>query len=110
MKKLTLMIAALALSLFAGACGGPDTAERKIITIKGSDTMLPLGQRWAETYMTEHKEITIQVTGGGSGVGIAALQNGATDICQASRAMKDSEKKRVRERSGKEVKEIPVAL
>ena len=45
------------------------------ITIKGSDTMVILAQRWAETYMKQHPEVTIQVTGGGSGTGIAALIN-----------------------------------
>ena len=51
------------------------------ITVKGSDTMVILGQRWAETYMNSHPGAVIQVTGGGSGTGIAALINGTTDIC-----------------------------
>src|SRR4029079_4781608 len=58
------------------------------ITIKGSDTMVILGQRWAEHYMKSNPEISIQITGGGSGVGIAAIINGSTNICQASRPMK----------------------
>src|SRR5215467_5232540 len=58
------------------------------ITVKGSDTMVILGQRWAETYMKENPGLTIEVTGGGSGTGIAALINGSTDICQSSRPMK----------------------
>ncbi|MCX6829753.1 MAG: phosphate ABC transporter substrate-binding protein [candidate division Zixibacteria bacterium] len=61
------------------------------ITIKGSDTMVRLGQRWAEEYMKTHKEVTLQVSGGGSGTGIAALLNGGTDICEASRDMKPQE-------------------
>ncbi len=61
------------------------------ITIKGSDTILVLGQRWAEEYMKQHPDVTIQVTGGGSGVGIAALINGTTDIANASRKIKGSE-------------------
>jgi phosphate transport system substrate-binding protein len=72
--------------------------------------MVILAQSWAENYMKEHPGLTIQVTGGGSGVGIAALINGGTDICQASRSMTQSEKNDVRTRRGKEVKEIPVAL
>jgi phosphate transport system substrate-binding protein len=63
------------------------------ITIKGSDTLVRLGQRWAEEYMKLNKEIVIQVSGGGSGTGIAALLNGTTDICEASRDMKDKEYK-----------------
>lgn len=61
------------------------------ITVKGSDTMVILGQKWAETYMKKTPGTTVQVTGGGSGTGIAALLNGTTDICDASRPMKPSE-------------------
>ncbi|PWB70038.1 phosphate-binding protein [candidate division GN15 bacterium] len=61
------------------------------ITIKGSDTMVRLGQRWAEEFMKTHKDVMIQVSGGGSGTGIAALLNGGTDICEASRDMKPKE-------------------
>lgn len=63
------------------------------ITIKGSDTLVRLGQRWAEEYMKTNKDVVIQVSGGGSGTGIAALLNSATDVCQASRDMKDKEYK-----------------
>jgi len=68
------------------------TASKKIITVKGSDTMVILAQRWAEKYMQTHKDVTVQVTGGGSGTGIAALINGTTDICNSSREIKDSER------------------
>jgi phosphate transport system substrate-binding protein len=61
------------------------------ITIKGSDTMVILGQKWAEVYMKAHPGTTVQVTGGGSGTGIAALLNGTTDICNSSRPMKPTE-------------------
>ncbi len=61
------------------------------ITVKGSDTMIVLAQRWAEEYMKIKPDARIQVTGGGSGTGIAALINGTTDIANASREMKPSE-------------------
>lgn len=61
------------------------------VTVKGSDTMVILGQKWAEVYMKGHPGSAVQVTGGGSGTGIAALLNGGTDICNASRSMKTSE-------------------
>jgi phosphate transport system substrate-binding protein len=103
--------------LFAGlgmviaGCGGADTgAQRRPVTVKGSDTMVILAQSWAENYMNENQGSAIQVTGGGSGVGIAALINGGTDICEASRPMKTVEKELVRKRHGKDVEEIPVAL
>ena len=70
------------------------------ITVKGSDTMVVLGQRWAEEYMKSHSGTTVQVTGGGSGTGISALINGTTDICEASRSMKDAEKKQLAEKAG----------
>ena len=61
------------------------------VTVKGSDTMVILGQKWAQAYMKGHAGTAVQVTGGGSGTGIAALLNGGTDICNASRPMKTSE-------------------
>lgn len=82
----------------------------RAITLKGSDTMVILGQRWAESYMHRHPGTTVQVTGGGSGTGIAALINGTTDIAQSSRPMKPSEADQVKERFGTAVVETPVAL
>lgn len=75
---------------------GPSAFARNI-TVKGSDTIVVMGQRWAEEYMKQHPETTIQVTGGGSGVGIAALLNGTTDIANASRAIKDKEVEKARQ-------------
>jgi phosphate transport system substrate-binding protein len=68
------------------------------ITVKGSDTMVIIAQRWAEQYMAKHSDVIIQVTGGGSGVGISALINGTTDICNASRPMKKAEKEKLKQR------------
>jgi phosphate transport system substrate-binding protein len=79
------------------------------ITIKGSDTMVILSQRWAEKYMAANKDAVLQVTGGGSGVGIAALINGQTDIADASRQMKQDEKIKLRDRYQTMGIEIPVA-
>jgi phosphate transport system substrate-binding protein len=87
----------------------PLSAEAGVITVKGSDTMVLLGQRWAEQYMKKNPGTTLQVTGGGSGTGISALINGTTDICQASRAMKNSEKEKLRDRYATTGTEIPVA-
>ena len=71
--------------------------------------MVILAQRWAEKYMGAHAEAVIQVTGGGSGVGIAALINGTTDIATASRQMKQDEKLKLRDRYQTMGVEIPVA-
>lgn len=61
------------------------------ITVKGSDTMVVLAQKWAEAYMAKNPNTKIQVTGGGSGTGVAALQNKTTDICNSSRKLKAPE-------------------
>src|SRR6476659_7973766 len=79
------------------------------ITIKGSATMVLLGQRWAEAYMQKNPGMVLQVTGGGSGTGISALINGTTDVCAASRTMKPAEKEKLRDRYNNTGVEIPVA-
>lgn len=78
------------------------------LTIKGSDTMLQLGQALAEKFMEENPNVTITVTGGGSGTGIAALINGTCDIAQASRRIKDEES-RLAQKKGFKPKEIQIA-
>ena len=92
------------------AAGSGAAADKKNITIKGSDTMVILGQRWAESYMKSNPGMIIQVTGGGSGTGIAALINGSTDVCESSRPMKDKEKEEVLKKRGAAVVETKVAL
>jgi phosphate transport system substrate-binding protein len=71
--------------------------------------MVILGQRWAESYMAANPGAVVQVTGGGSGTGIAALINGTTDVCMASRPMKEDEKRKLRDRFQTMGIEIPVA-
>ncbi len=68
------------------------------IVVKGSDTMVILAQKWAEVYMKSNSSVAIQVTGGGSGTGVSALINGATDICNSSRKMKNTEKEKLKAR------------
>ena len=92
MKKITILVILLALVGLAFA-PAPDR-----ITVKGSDTLVILAQKWAEVYMKENPETVIQVTGGGSGVGISALINGSTDIANASRKMKRSEMDKLKSR------------
>jgi phosphate transport system substrate-binding protein len=91
MKKIAMMaiLAAAAFGFFRPA---------ETITVKGSDTMVILAQRWAELYMQKNPGTVIQVTGGGSGTGISALINGTTDICNSSRPMKPSEKDKLKQR------------
>lgn len=61
------------------------------ISIKGSDTMIILSQRWAEVFMAKYPDIKLQVNGGGSGIGLAALQNNQCNIANASRSIKAKE-------------------
>jgi len=104
MKTILRITLALAVLTTAGA-----SHAARGVTMKGSDTMVILGQRWAERYMGSHSGEIIQVTGGGSGTGIAALINGTTDICQSSRPMKEDEKRKLRDRFQTMGTEIPVA-
>jgi phosphate transport system substrate-binding protein len=77
--------------------------------IIGSNTVEPLSALWAEEFMKENPDISISVSGPGSGVGIAALIDGTTDIAQASRAMKPAEYDQARA-NGKDPVEITVAM
>lgn len=108
MKKQLLLTLFAVGGLLLHGCVAP--AEHKSVTINGSDTMLKLGQRWAELYMKANPDVSIQVAAGGSGNGIAALISGTTQICQASRAMKDTEKQSLKEKRNLEAVETPVAL
>ena len=106
MKKLLLNIplaaAVLALSSVAAHAGK--------ITVKGSDTLVVQAQKWAEIYMGKKPETKIQVTGGGTGIGFAALQNNATDLCNASRKIRAQEIAECIKSFGKRPTEYKVAL
>lgn len=79
------------------------------IVIKGSDTVLPLSQKEAEQYMKTNKSVNISVVGGGSGVGIAALIDGNTNIAMSSRPIKMDEKIKLQD-AGRTYKEVKVAF
>lgn len=102
MKALRFLTTAASLAIASTAVAGP-------LTVKGSDTMVILGQRWAEEFMKKNSGAQIQVTGGGSGTGISALINGTTDICQSSREMKQAEKDQLNAKYKSTGVEIPVA-
>lgn len=84
-------------------------AQQAKVTVKGSDTMVILAQKWAELYMKKNSSVSIQVTGGGSGVGITSLINGTTDICNSSRPMKSAEIEKLKARYNTLGVEIPCA-
>lgn len=95
MLKQFLLLSSL---FFLAACGGggseaTDTESTTVtLSVKGSDTVLPLTQKEAEEFMKIHPDASITVVGGGSGTGITALMDGSTDICMSSRDMKTSER------------------
>src|SRR4030042_1403619 len=94
----------------AGRTGTPQAQDLSgSITVKGSDTMVNLASAWAEDFSNENPKVSISVTGGGSGTGIAALINKQTDIANASRPMSDKEKQDA-EGNGVTAVETQVAL
>ncbi len=69
----------------------PVAAAATAIQNKGSDTLVNLALAWAERYQSVHPEVSVAVTGGGSGTGLTALVNGTVDIANASRQIKAEE-------------------
>ena len=104
MKSIIPKLAVLA------ALAGVTVAQAGNITVKGSDTLVILAQKWAENYMAKNAGTKIQVTGGGSGIGFAALQNKSTDLANASRKIKAKEVAECVKAFGKRPTEYKVAL
>ncbi|MCX6911671.1 MAG: substrate-binding domain-containing protein [Verrucomicrobia bacterium] len=108
------MTAALTLCLLPTGCGkkegsgSGETAKKQTIQNKGSDTMVNLAQAWAEDYHKAVPDVDVEVSGGGSGVGIAALEKGTIDIANASRNMKPEEIATAKKNTGKDPKEFVV--
>src|SRR5687768_1538018 len=96
MKHFFIYVLSLIILLSTTSCA-PSSAEAApepsttYIENKGSDTIVNLALAWAERYQSEHQDIRISVTGGGSGTGIASLINGTVDIANASRQIKEEE-------------------
>ncbi len=89
----------------ASGCGR--TADGKAaVRNEGSDTMVNVAEAWAEQYHKEHPNVSVQVLGGGSGVGIASLIDGNCDMANTSRKMKKDEIEAARNKRGAEPKEI----
>ncbi|XXF80491.1 phosphate ABC transporter substrate-binding protein [Myxococcaceae bacterium GXIMD 01537] len=101
----TILSSLLALLVLAAPVG----AQAGTLTVKGSDTMVILGQRWAEEFMKKAPGAKVQVTGGGTGTGLAALINGTTDVAMASRPMKPAEQEKLRARFNTVGTEVAVA-
>jgi phosphate transport system substrate-binding protein len=94
MRLISIALIVVLLAACDPSTGQPSSSTQvsAYIQNKGSDTMVNLALAWAEHYQAEHPDVSLSVTGGGSGTGIAALVNGTVDIANASRAMKSEEK------------------
>ncbi len=86
-----------------------NSAFSQKLLLKGSDSVLPLGQKVAEQFMKSNKNVNISVVGGGSGVGITALIDGTTQIAMTSRPIKMDEKLRL-QNAGRQYKEVKIAF
>jgi phosphate transport system substrate-binding protein len=93
-----------------GAGSGSSPGGSVVIRVEGSDTMVNLAQAWAEEYSKLHPKVSVQVSGGGSGVGVASLTEQTTDLASVSREMKDKEVQRAEQNTGKKPKQFVVAL
>ncbi len=103
MSKSAVLVAVLAVGC------GKGHGDRTMIQNKGSDTLVNLAQAWAEEYQKVNPKVAIAVSGGGSGTGIAALENGTVDIANASREIKPEEAAAAKKNTGKDPVEHTVA-
>lgn len=114
--KHILTTALLATSLVLTGCGkknadgGGKNQDTVALQNIGSDTMVNLAQAWAESYAKVDPKVSVEVSGGGSGIGVAALINGTCDIANSSRHLeKEEEEKATAKYGGKHPVEYLVA-
>lgn len=112
-KRAALSAAVVASSLLLISCGGGGKGggpTKQAIQNAGSDTMVNLAQAWAEEYIEVDSTVSVEVSGGGSGTGIAALINGTVDIANCSREMKPEEAERAKQNTGKDPQQFIVGF
>ena len=113
MKKslITFSAAAMVAALAFTGCGkksGDSTSngsgDKKAAAVSlqniGSDTMVNLAQAWAEAYHEVDPSVSVEVSGGGSGIGVAALINGTCDIANSSRKLEKEEEEKATAKYG----------
>ena len=103
-RFLKLALAAVLLCVWQTGFG----AEKQTIKNIGSDTMVNLAQAWAEAYAKVEPSVSVEVSGGGSGIGVAALLNGTCDIANSSRKLEPEEVEKCKAKHGHEPKECLV--
>jgi phosphate transport system substrate-binding protein len=110
LRLICLALLGLGANLWLAGCGrnsdggAPKTAVQNI----GSDTMVNLAQAWAEAYAPVDAAVSVEVSGGGSGIGVAALINGTCDIANCSRKLEPEEVEKCNARHGHDPKEYLV--
>jgi phosphate transport system substrate-binding protein len=103
------LVATLSLGLLAAGCDGPSArSTRTTIQNVGSDTMVHIAAVWAEAYSEIEPGVSVEVSGGGSGQGVAALINGSCDLANSSRHLEDREIETLKTRTGQEPREFVV--
>jgi phosphate transport system substrate-binding protein len=90
------------------SCGKSSAKKRTVITNGGSDTMVNLAQMWAEEYQVVAPNVSVEVSGGGSGVGMRDLTQGIINIANCSRDIEPREKEQAKKNTGKDVTEKTV--
>lgn len=100
--------AVLTAALAGSACSRSAGPPKTVIQNTGSDTMVNLAQAWAEEYAKVDPAVSVEVSGGGSGTGIAALINGTVDVANASRTMEPQEIEAAKKNTGKTPREFMV--
>jgi phosphate transport system substrate-binding protein len=103
-----ILLSGLVAGVALVSCGGGGSGQQAarpantVIQNKGSDTMVNVAQVWAEEYRKVAPNVEVEVSGGGSGVGLAALLRGAVDIANASRDIKPSESEQAAKNTGQQ--------
>ena len=98
-KSLTIGLIALMVMASLVGCKGTETKTQEPVdegltgkvVIAGSTSVQPLSEMLAEEFMIENPNVSVEVQGGGSSVGVTAAGEGTADIGMSSRAIKDSE-------------------
>lgn len=110
-KKMGLVLLLVAFAITAVACGNGDGDDTSSVVIDGSGTVYPFMSKMAENYMENNKDVSVEVgrAGTSAGFGKFLVEKNGTDFNDASRSIKDEEKKTAEE-LGIEVQELKVAL
>jgi phosphate transport system substrate-binding protein len=108
MRPIVFALLAAVVPCLPPGCSRSGQAEKTVIQNTGSDTMVNLAQAWAEEYAKVEPAVSVEVSGGGSGTGIAALIDGTVDIANCSRRFEPREIGQAKKNTGREPREFMV--